>query len=58
MTSVTSALTLLWTLASLANMSQGFWIRLQYLEATNSVHKALGNMFVPRISPVIDTEEE
>jgi integrase len=28
------------------------------LAATNSVHKALGNMFVPRIGPVIDTEEE
>jgi integrase len=28
------------------------------LAATNSVHKALGNMFVPRIGSVIDTKEE
>jgi transposase InsO family protein len=34
MTSVTSVLISPWTLESQANMSQGFWIRLQYLEAT------------------------
>ena len=34
MTSATSALILQWTLESPANMSQGFWIRLQFLEAT------------------------